>query len=161
MPDSHLHHDLLIFLVFSIILLSVSFVVLELWNQRKNLEPPTMAFCAVVDPVSEIADTSLRNSLLRGKALFRENCAICHARQMDTDLTGPALGGVQQRWSAYPAQDLYRWIREPDKMIEEKHPRAEMLWEEWKPTKMISFGFLTDAEIEGILNYIAFEHKVR
>ncbi|MBK8557670.1 MAG: c-type cytochrome [Lewinellaceae bacterium] len=35
-----------------------------------------------------------------GKSLFIANCASCHAKDMKSNLTGPALGGVEERWSA-------------------------------------------------------------
>ena len=45
-----------------------------------------------------------------GKDLFRNLCASCHNRNMVQDMTGPALGGVQERWADYPEEDLYAWI---------------------------------------------------
>ncbi|HMT00593.1 MAG TPA: c-type cytochrome, partial [Saprospiraceae bacterium] len=30
-----------------------------------------------------------------GKTLFTANCAACHAKNMKSALTGPALGGVE------------------------------------------------------------------
>ena len=36
----------------------------------------------------------------KGKDLFKNNCAACHNRDMQSNLTGPALGGVQERWAA-------------------------------------------------------------
>ncbi len=89
-----------------------------------------------------------------GKNLFMANCASCHSRDMKTNLTGPALGGVEGRWAAYPRQDLYRWIRASQAMIAEGHPRAVELWAQWKPTLMNNFPGLTDEQIESILLYV-------
>jgi len=89
-----------------------------------------------------------------GKNLFMANCASCHSRDMKTNLTGPALGGVEGRWAAYPRQDLYRWIRASQAMIAEGHPRAVELWAQWKPTLMNNFPGLTDDQIESILLYV-------
>jgi len=89
-----------------------------------------------------------------GKTIFRNNCATCHNRNMVDDLTGPALGGVQERWSEFPKEDLYTWIRNSQQMIEAGHPRAAELWEEWKPTKMNAYPNLSDQEIANILAYI-------
>ncbi len=89
-----------------------------------------------------------------GKNLFIANCASCHSRDMKTNLTGPALGGVEGRWAAYPRQDLYRWIRASQAMIAEGHPRAVELWAQWKPTLMNNFPGLTDEQIESILLYV-------
>ena len=44
---------------------------------------------------SDISTTSLRV----GKTLFWQNCAMCHNKNMKDDLTGPALGGVINRWN--------------------------------------------------------------
>lgn len=89
-----------------------------------------------------------------GKSLFRNYCATCHNRNMVDDLTGPALGGTQERWADYPEEDLYSWIRNSQAMISAGHPRAVELWEEWKPTAMNSFLNLTDEEIDNLLIYI-------
>lgn len=92
--------------------------------------------------------------LAAGETLYRNQCATCHSRDMKTDLTGPALGGVQERWAEYPEEDLYAWIRNSQALIAEGHPRANELWDEWKPTLMNNFTNLTDQEIANILAYI-------
>lgn len=89
-----------------------------------------------------------------GKTLFQNNCAACHNKNMKDKLTGPALGGVQERWAAYPTEDLHAWIRNSQGLIAAGHPRAAELWAEWKPTVMTPFPNLTDAQIENILAYI-------
>ena len=90
----------------------------------------------------------------KGKTIFQNNCANCHVKDMRTNLTGPALGDVTERWKAYPRQDLYQWSRNSQAMIQEKHPRALVLWKEWFPTVMNSFNDLKDEEIEAILTYV-------
>lgn len=92
-----------------------------------------------------------------GKTLFRNQCATCHAKNMKTNLTGPALAGVEERWAEYPQEDLYRWIRNSTAMINEGHPRATKLWDEWGPTKMNLYPNLTDQEIASLLEYIRVE----
>ena len=88
-----------------------------------------------------------------GKTLFRNQCATCHNKNMKDDLTGPALGGTQERWADYPREDLYSWIRNSQALIAEGHPRAQELWAEWG-VAMNPFPNLTDAEIENLLGYI-------
>jgi cytochrome c2 len=88
-----------------------------------------------------------------GKTLFTNQCATCHNKNMKDNLTGPALGGVQERWAAFPRTDLYKWIRNSQSLISSGHPRATELWSKWKPTVMSNFN-LTDIEIENILAYI-------
>lgn len=87
-----------------------------------------------------------------GKTLFTNYCASCHAKNMKSKMTGPALGGVQGRWAN--KADLYSWIRNSQGMIAAGNPRAIELWNEWKPTVMTSFEKLTDDEIGSILLYV-------
>lgn len=89
-----------------------------------------------------------------GKTLFKNNCAACHNKDMKSKLTGPALGGVSERWADYPQEDLYSWIRNSQSMIAAGHPKATELWNEWKPTVMNSFPTLSDEDIANILSYI-------
>ncbi|TXB62958.1 c-type cytochrome [Phaeodactylibacter luteus] len=98
-------------------------------------------------------------NLDEGKTLFRNYCATCHNKNMVDNLTGPALGGVEERWADYPREDLYKWIRQSQAMISEGHPKAVELWAEWKPTVMNNFLNLTDQEIENVLGYIDAVYK--
>jgi mono/diheme cytochrome c family protein len=93
-----------------------------------------------------------------GKVLFRNQCAACHNRDMKSKLTGPALGGTEERWADYPREDLYSWIRNSQAMIANGHPRAVELWNEWKPTVMQNFT-LSDQEIDNILAYVDFVYR--
>jgi len=94
-----------------------------------------------------------QEDLAAGEALFKAQCASCHNRNMVDDLTGPALGGVQERWADYPEEDLYAWIRNSQAQIAAGHPRATELWNAWKPTVMNNFN-LTNEEIDHLLIYI-------
>ncbi len=87
-----------------------------------------------------------------GKALFTANCASCHAKNMKTALTGPALGGAEAKWDS--KENLYAWIRNSQAMIKKGHPRATELWNQYKPTVMTAFPKLTDEEIASMLLYI-------
>ncbi len=113
---------------------------------RKNLLQALLAFFFV-----QIAFVA---SAQDGKALFNNNCASCHSKNMVTNSTGPALAKAEENWSAYPKEDLYSWIRNSQAMIEAGHPRANELWSEWGPTVMTSFINLKDEEIDEILAYV-------
>ncbi len=89
-----------------------------------------------------------------GKTLFRNLCASCHNKDMKSDLTGPALGGVEDRWAAFPQADLYNWIRNSQAMVKAGHPRAVEVYNQWKQVQMTAFTSLTDPEIANILAYI-------
>jgi mono/diheme cytochrome c family protein len=89
-----------------------------------------------------------------GKELFTANCAACHNKNMKDAMTGPALGGVEDRWSAFPKKDLYSWIRNSQSLIATGQPRAVELWSKYKPTIMSPFPGLTDEQIESVLLYV-------
>ena len=91
-----------------------------------------------------------------GKTIFRNNCAACHAGDMKTNLTGPALGGAPERWADYGGDEaLYSWIRNSQAMIAAgDNERATQLWAEWGPTVMNSFLNLSDEDIANTLAYI-------
>lgn len=93
-------------------------------------------------------------SVEAGKTLFANQCASCHNKNMKDDLTGPALAGLEDRWSAYSREELFNWIRNSQVMIASGHPRAVELWNKWKPTVMNSFPTFTDEDIESIFLYI-------
>ncbi len=89
-----------------------------------------------------------------GKTIFTNVCGQCHARDMKTLSTGPALGGYAESWSEYPREDLYSWIRNSQALIGTGHPRAVELWNDYKPTLMTNNLDLSDDDIESVLAYI-------
>ncbi|NRB53225.1 MAG: c-type cytochrome [Saprospiraceae bacterium] len=89
-----------------------------------------------------------------GKALFKTNCASCHNKNMKDDLTGPALGGVEERWADYDQADLYSWIRNSQALIQAGHPKANEVYNQWNKVAMTAFPNLTDDDISNILSYI-------
>ncbi len=91
-----------------------------------------------------------------GKKLFKNYCASCHAKDMKSNLTGPALGGTTERWES--EEELYAWIRNSQAMIAAGNPRAVELWNQYKPVVMTSFEALTDEEIGSILAYVECIH---
>ncbi len=142
--------------VLAVLLTLSGLIFLYLGDQAQQAKP---LHCGTVGP--ELPDIVLRDSTLQvqyqlGKKLFTNNCAACHARDMKTDLIGPALAGVEVRWEAYPREALYAWIRNSQSLVQKEHPRAVELWSKWQPVVMNSFPQLTDEEIEAMLAYIAF-----
>ncbi len=114
-----------------------------------------IAFLALLLPFGSIQ----AQDLAAGEELFLNQCAQCHNRNMKDDLTGPALGGVEERWEDYSQEELYAWIRNSQKMIADGHPRAKELWNQWKPTVMNSFTNLTDEEIANLLAYVDVQYN--
>ncbi len=87
-----------------------------------------------------------------GEKIFKTRCVTCH--KLDEQLIGPPLRGVHTK---YEEEWLYRWIREPEKLIfEEKDPIAVALYEKYKPNVMTGAPDLTDEQIQALLAYIAY-----
>lgn len=85
-----------------------------------------------------------------GKALFKANCAACHA--IDKDLTGPALKDVETRW---PSKSLLvTWIKNWNKAVATADPYAVKI-KDWSTAQMSVFESLTDKEVDAILGYVA------
>ncbi len=89
-----------------------------------------------------------------GKTIFQNQCRTCHNPNMKDDMTGPALGGFEDRWAAYPKSDLYKWVRGSQELVKAGQPRAVELWAKWHPTVMTSFSDYTDDQIESVFLYI-------
>ncbi len=109
--------------------------------------------------VQEVSESSGGPDIKAGETIFKNLCASCHNRNMKDKLTGPALGGTEDRWASYPKEDLYKWIRNSSGMIASGHPKANELWNEWKPTVMTAFPNLSDQDIENVLLYINGVHQ--
>ncbi|NRB49066.1 MAG: c-type cytochrome [Saprospiraceae bacterium] len=107
-------------------------------------------------PYTEIhwrKDLQKQDSLrLQGKALFRQYCSACHPYKIKHRMPASDLKGVQKRWSIYPANDLVQFIRTPDSLLQNQHPRAVELLEGTysKP----GFPELDNQQIESILYFL-------
>lgn len=88
-----------------------------------------------------------------GETIFKGNCASCHNKNMKDPLTGPALGGVQGRWS--DQKKLYAWIRNSSAVIASGDAYANELYNKWNKSQMTAFPNLKDEEIESVLTYVA------
>lgn len=87
------------------------------------------------------------SQILKGKALFEQNCSTCH--NFNEDAIGPNLSGLTRQVET-------SWIREfiknPQQAIDAKDPRALELLAKYK-TPMPGFPQLGE-EIEAILSYL-------
>lgn len=130
------------------------------WNKPVEENLTGQGFCGVVSPPEQLyrGDSPLIDSTADarlGKKLWNANiCGSCHNKNMISEATGPALGGVTERWSDYSKEELTAWVRNSQQLIEEKHPRAVVLWAAHSPTVMSSYPDLTDQEIGHLLAYI-------
>ncbi len=121
-------------------------------------EAPDLLYPAKID--LNIKDKSndqkkpkLTEQQVRGKKLFRRNCASCHRRNMVDDMTGPALRGVTKRWEGRETL-LYAWIKNSQAVIASGDAYATALYKEWDNSEMNAFPKLTDEDILDLLSYI-------
>jgi mono/diheme cytochrome c family protein len=90
-----------------------------------------------------------------GKTLFRSKCASCH--HIFAPLTGPALGGVEDRWR--DRSKLYEWIWNSERLVARGYPKA-VETSKYSAGAMVPFeGALTKVEIDDILFYISNEYN--
>jgi len=87
----------------------------------------------------------------KGKAIFTNNCAQCHAVTAEV-VVGPGLQGVQARTPGKAW--LYKWIRNSSAVIATGDAYANQVYNKYNKVQMSSFPNLTDGDIDGILAYI-------
>ena len=91
--------------------------------------------------------------LNKGEYLFRTRCESCHSIGGGENGLGPDLLGVTERreraW-------LTRWLKEPDKMLEEGDPTATALFKQYREIAMPNFR-LDDEEVEALIEHMASE----
>ncbi len=87
-----------------------------------------------------------------GKAVFKQNCAVCHTTT-DQKITGPGLKGVVDR---VPKGDwLFKWVKNSEKMIKSGDAEAVKIFKENGNASMTVFeGTLSDDEINAVIEYI-------
>lgn len=89
----------------------------------------------------------------KGKALFQQNCASCH--NVHKKLTGPALKGVEERWS--DKKLLHQWIHNSTSVIKSGDAYAVALFNEYNKQVMPSFPSFTDEDVDNILAFVQAE----
>lgn len=93
---------------------------------------------------------------VKGKQLFNQNCAACHA--LDRKMTGPALANVESRLLEDEGLDkewLYTWIKNSPGMIKAGDAYANKIYAEYNQAAMTAFPTLSNQDIDDILAYTA------
>ena len=83
-----------------------------------------------------------------GDALFRNNCAQCHA--VNEVMVGPALAGISKRRSM---SWILPWVRNSGKVVASGDDYAVNLYNKFSKQQMPSFA-LSEKEIRAIVAYI-------
>ncbi|MCW3125237.1 MAG: cytochrome [Bacteroidetes bacterium] len=103
--------------------------------------------------------TAEEKSWLKGKQLFKSNCAACHNPKIAQ--TGPALMGVTKRWEdagnykdKTGNQWLHAWIRNWNVVVSAGYPYAISIKQQYNKSPMNTFPNLKDEDIDAILTYV-------
>ena len=114
-----------------------------------------LLFSLIITP-SLAQDAEAVGDLAKGKQLFNQNCAACHA--LNRKMTGPALANVEQRLyedEGLDKQWLYAWIKNSAGMIAAGDDYANRIYNEYNKAAMTAFPTLSNADIDNILAYTA------
>ncbi|MDE3741414.1 cytochrome c3 family protein [Maribacter polysaccharolyticus] len=93
---------------------------------------------------------------VKGKALFNQNCAACHA--LNRKMTGPALANVESRLSEDEGLDrewIYAWVKNSSGVIKSGDAYANKVFGEYNQALMTPFPTLSNTDIDDILAYTA------
>ena len=97
-------------------------------------------------------------NIVEGKKIFMENCTNCHNKNLDKDMTAPALGNITLfRDSAY----LVDFTRNANEVIASGDLIASCLYDYWNKSVMTRFEFLSDDQIINIYRFIESESRNR
>jgi mono/diheme cytochrome c family protein len=87
-------------------------------------------------------------AIANGDALFKNNCAQCHA--VNERVVGPALAGVTQRRSA---SWIVSWVHNPAKVVASGDDYAVKLFNDYDKQQMPAFK-ISERDIKDILAWI-------
>ncbi|MEM8926651.1 MAG: c-type cytochrome [Bacteroidota bacterium] len=111
---------------------------------------------APAEDAAETATEDLGGDPVKGKQLFNQNCAACHA--LNRKMTGPALANVEQRLYDEEGLDkewLYAWIKNSAGLIASGDDYANRIYNEYNQAAMTAFPTLSNEDIDDILAYTA------
>lgn len=105
-------------------------------------------------PLFIFAQSEINGDPAKGYELFNKNCKACHA--LDSELVGPALGGVVARLEK--DQGLGRewfqsWIKNNKALRESGDRYANEVFNKYKQSEMLAFPDLSEGDIDNILSY--------
>lgn len=101
--------------------------------------------------VSLFAQLFAAGDNVKGKTLFKTNCARCHYIT-DQKMIGPGLAGIRDRWP--DESKLIAWIKNSSEFLKTGDKYANDLYKEYGGMQMPSFTNLSDQDIQDLLAYI-------
>ena len=123
---------------------------MEKHTNHKACKLLAMLFLAMLLPV-QMFGQGAEGDPMKGKDLFKANCAACH--KLDgKKLVGPPLDGVTQRRST---EWLHKWIKNSKSLIDEGDKDAVAVFEEYNKVPMLAYeSILSDEDIDNVLAYV-------
>lgn len=88
-------------------------------------------------------------AIVAGDALFKNNCAQCHA--VNEKVVGPALAGISKR---RPTAWVIKWVKNSSKVIASGDEYAVKLFEDNGKQQMPAFPQLSDQDITSIVAWV-------
>jgi len=101
------------------------------------------------------ASAAEASAIAAGDALFKANCAQCHA--VNEKVVGPALAGITKRRSI---SWLIPWIKNSAKVVTSGDVYAVKLFEDNGKQQMPSFPQLSEKDIKDIIAYVSQQQGV-
>ncbi|WP_299532312.1 c-type cytochrome [Ulvibacterium sp.] len=135
--------------------LGVSLIIFLLFSLSLYSQEETVAENAEVVAEDGAANASAGDPA-KGKSLFNQNCAACHA--LNRKMTGPALANVESRLAEEEGLDkewLYAWIKNSPGMIKSGDAYSVKIYNEYNQAAMTAFPTLSNQDIDDILAYTA------
>ena len=118
---------------------------------KEGVVPGATAAATTATAVAPAAGGGDAAAVAAGDALFKGNCAQCHA--INDVVVGPALGGITKR---RPISWIIPWIKNSTKVVASGDAYAVAIYEKYQKQQMPSFA-LSDKEITSIVAYITSE----
>ncbi|MDC6350188.1 c-type cytochrome [Zeaxanthinibacter sp. PT1] len=133
--------------------LGISLFVTLLFSPSLSAQDAAEPAAAETEAVAEESDESAGDAA-KGKQLFNQNCAACHA--LNRKMTGPALANVESRLAEEEGLGkdwLYAWIKNSPGMIASGDAYANEIYNEYNQAAMTAFPTLSNEDIDDILAY--------
>lgn len=115
---------------------------------KAGVTPGAAAAAAPAAAAGSAAGAGDPAAIAAGDALFKNNCAQCHA--VNDKVVGPALAGIDKR---RPLPWIIKWVKNSSKMVASGDEYAVKIFNEYQKQQMPSFA-LSDAEITSIVAYV-------
>ncbi|GAC1373750.1 MAG: c-type cytochrome [Hymenobacter sp.] len=119
--------------------------------KKEGVAPGATAAATPATAAAPAAGGGDAAAIAAGDALFKGNCAQCHA--VNEQVVGPALGGITKR---RPISWILPWVKNSSKVVASGDEYAVALFNKFNKQQMPSFA-LSDKEITSIVAYITSE----